>query len=191
MLWWHSSTVQQPCEWNYHEHQTGGWKDDVCFLFSDREQRETSCSSRERFIMLAVLLYGLGSPLLALAIGLVLFWPFVDLLDFCNLAHCAAEYTKGTIGSVFAAILINLSAQKLWYLDLKIIQRETLQQFENSIIPNPCPQRCFKWYTAVVTSPLTSKDQHGGYTGASSLHIFKTKRTTVTFGWHYQFFLCT
>lgn len=37
--------------------------------------------------MLAVLLYGLGSPLLALAIGLVLFWGFVDLLDFCNLAH--------------------------------------------------------------------------------------------------------
>lgn len=67
----------------------GGWKDDVCFLFSDREQRETSCSSRERFIMLAVLLYGLGSPLLALAIGLVLFWGFVDLLDFCNLAHTA------------------------------------------------------------------------------------------------------
>lgn len=44
--------------------------------------------------MLAALLYGLGSPLLALAISLVLFQPFVDLLDFCNLAHCAAEYTK-------------------------------------------------------------------------------------------------
>lgn len=88
-----------------HEHQTGGWKDDVCFFFSDREQRETSCSSRERFIMLAVLLYGLGSPLLALAIGLLLFWGFVDLLDFCNLARFWVGLTQHSVFIIFWFIL--------------------------------------------------------------------------------------